>query len=132
MADQEKVDIRLHTIIYNVTDEITAAMKGLLEPTFEEVVLGRVEIRQIFRVPKIGVVAGCYVLDGNVRRDAKVRLLRDNVIVYEGKLASLKRFKEDVNEVRTGYECGLSIANYQDIKEGDVVEAFKIEQVEPK
>jgi len=132
LAEHEKVDLRLHTVIYHVTQEIEAAMQGLLEPTFEEKILGRIEIRQIFKVPKIGAVAGCHVLEGRVTRDSQVRLLRDNVIVYEGQLGSLKRFKEDVSDVRQGYECGLSIQNYQDIKENDVVEAYKMEKVPPK
>jgi translation initiation factor IF-2 len=131
VAEREAVDIRLHSIIYNVVDEIKNAMAGLLEPTLREVRLGSAEIRQIFKVPKIGTVAGCMVLDGLIKRsgDAQARLLRDHVVIHEGKLASLKRFKEDVGEVKTGFECGLSFERYQDLKVGDVVEVFTVERV---
>ncbi len=120
LAEQEKVDIRLHSIIYEVQDEIKKAMTGLLEPIIKETYLGRAEVRDTFRVPKVGTIAGCYVIDGVVKRDAEVRLLRDNVVVFKGKIGSVRRFKEDVSEVRTGMECGISIANYGDIKVGDV------------
>jgi translation initiation factor IF-2 len=129
LADQEKVDIRLHSIIYELQDEIKKAMSGLLEPTIKETYLGRAEVRETFRIPKVGVVAGCYVLDGNIKRDAEVRLLRDNVVIFKGKVGSLRRFKDDVNEVRNGMECGITIANYGDIKVGDVIEAFATERV---
>ena len=129
-AEKENIDIRLHTVIYNVTDEIKKALAGLLEPTFKEVTLGRAEIRETFRVPKIGTVAGCYVTDGKVVRSADARLLRDNVIVHEGKLGSLRRFKEDVSEVKQGFECGIGLAGYNDIKKGDVIEVFSIERVQ--
>jgi translation initiation factor IF-2 len=130
LAAKEEVDIRLHTIIYNITSELEAAMDGLLEPTYEEVSLGRAEVRQIFRIPKVGVIAGSYVTEGKITRDAQVRILRDNVVVFEGKLASLRRVKDDASEVRKDYECGIGIANYQDIKEGDVFEAYQIKRVE--
>ncbi len=129
LAEQEKVDIRLHSIIYEVQDEIKRAMTGLLEPIVKETYLGRAEVRDTFRVPKIGVIAGCFVLDGVVKRDAEVRLLRDNVVVFKGKIGSVRRFKEDVSEVRTGMECGLSIYNYGDIKVGDIIEVFVTERV---
>jgi translation initiation factor IF-2 len=129
LAEQEKVDIRLHSIIYELQDEIKRAMTGLLEPIIKETYLGRAEVRDTFRVPKVGTIAGCYVTDGVVKRDAEVRLLRDNVVVFKGKIGSVRRFKEDVNEVRTGMECGISIANYGDIKLGDVIEVFVIERV---
>ena len=129
LAEQEKVDIRLHSIIYELADEIKRAMTGLLEPIIKEVYLGRADVRDTFRVPKVGMIAGCYVTDGVVKRDAEARLLRDNVVVFKGKIGSVRRFKEDVSEVRHGMECGLSIANYGDIKVGDVIEVFVTERV---
>ena len=132
LADKEKVDIRLHSVIYDATGEIRKAMVGLLEPESKEIYLGRAEIRQIFKVPKIGAVAGCHVTDGKITRSAEVRLLRDNVVVFTGKLGSLKRFKEDASEVKSGYECGIGLANYNDIKISDVIEAFRIEKVAVK
>jgi len=129
LAEQEKVDIRLHSIIYEVQDEIKKAMTGLLEPIVKETYLGRAEVRDTFRVPKVGTIAGCYVVDGVIKRDAEVRLLRDNVVVFKGKVGSVRRFKEDVNEVRNGMECGISITNYGDIKVGDVIEVFVTERV---
>ena len=129
LADQEKVDIRLHSIIYELQDEIKKAMTGLLEPTIKETYLGRAEVRNTFKVPKVGTVAGCYVQDGIIKRDSQVRLLRDSVVVFTGKIGSLRRFKDDAAEVRNGMECGVSIANYSDIKVGDVIEAFVSERV---
>jgi translation initiation factor IF-2 len=129
LAEQEKVDIRLHSIIYELQDEIKKAMSGLLEPTIKETYHGRAEVRETFRIPKVGTVAGCYVQDGNIKRDSEVRLLRDNVVVFKGKIGSLRRFKEDVSEVRNGMECGIAIANYGDVKVGDVIEAFATERV---
>ena len=131
-AEKEGVDVRLHTIIYEVTKEIEQAMVGLLDPTFEEVILGRAEVRDVFRVPKFGTIAGSYVRDGSVRRGAKVRLLRDNVVIYEGKIDSLHRFKEDVTEVKNDYECGISLSSYNDIKPGDIVEAYTQKEVQSK
>ncbi|MFZ5634828.1 MAG: translation initiation factor IF-2 [Bacillota bacterium] len=128
-AENEKVDIRLYRVIYDATDDIKAAMSGLLEPELREVVLGRVEVRKIFKASKLGTIAGCYVLEGKITRDAGVRLIRDGVVVYEGKIDSLKRFKDDVREVMQGYECGLTLENYQDIREGDIIEAFTTEQI---
>jgi translation initiation factor IF-2 len=132
LADKEKVDIRLHSIIYDIANEIKSAMVGLLDPESKEVYLGRAEVRQIFKVPKIGAVAGCMVSDGRITRNADVRLLRDNVVVFTGKILSLRRFKDDASEVKQGYECGIGVANFNDIKIGDVIEAFKIEKVAVK
>jgi len=129
LAAREKVDVRLHTIIYNVVDEIKRAMTGMLEPIIKETRLGAAEVRNTFRVPKVGVIAGCYVTDGKVIRNAEVRLLRDNVVIFEGKVASLKRFKDDVSEVTRGYECGIGIQNFNDVKVGDIIEAFITERV---
>jgi translation initiation factor IF-2 len=133
LAQREGVDIRLYNIIYNAIDDIKAAMEGLLEPTLKERILGRAEVRQTFHVSKVGTVAGCYVLDGIITRQADgVRVLRDNVLIYEGKLHSLKRFKDDVREVQAGYECGLGVENFNDIKVGDIIEAYTIEKVAAK
>jgi translation initiation factor IF-2 len=129
LAEQDKVDIRLHSIIYELQDEIKRAMSGLLEPTIKETYQGRAEVLETFRIPKVGTVAGCRVLDGIVKRDSEVRLLRDNVVVFKGKVGSLRRFKEDASEVRNGMECGIAIANYGDIKVGDVIEAFATERI---
>jgi len=129
LAEQEGVDIRLHSIIYELQDEIKKAMSGLLEPTIKETFLGRAEVRETFRVPRVGTVAGCYVQEGIIKRDAELRLLRDHVLVFKGKIASLRRFKDDVNEVRHGLECGLAVANYSDVKVGDVIEAFVTERI---
>ncbi|PSH03892.1 MAG: translation initiation factor IF-2 [Acidobacteria bacterium] len=129
MAEQEKVDIRLHSIIYELQDEIRKAMTGLLEPTIKETYMGRAEVRDTFRIPKVGTIAGCQVVDGIVKRDSEVRLLRDNVVVFTGKVSSLKRFKDDASEVRNGMECGIGIHNYNDVKTGDVIEAFVTEKV---
>ena len=131
-AQKEGVDVRLHTVIYEVTQEIEQAMVGLLDPTFEEVILGQAEVREIFRVPRFGTIAGSYVREGDVRRGASVRLLRDNVVIHEGKLNSLRRFKEDVTEVKNGYECGISLASFNDIKPGDVIEAYTKKEVPPE
>lgn len=132
LAEKEGVDIRLYNVIYNLVDDIRNAMEGLLEPVISEETLGRAEVREVFRVSKIGNVAGSYVTDGKIARGAKVRLLRDNVVIFEGDLASLKRFKEDAKEVATGYECGISIAGYNDIKAGDVIEAYTLKEVAAK
>jgi translation initiation factor IF-2 len=129
IADQEKVDIRLHSIIYELQDEIKRAMSGLLEPTFKENYQGRAEVRETFRIPKVGTIAGCTVTDGLIKRDSEVRLLRDNVVVFKGKVGSLRRFKDDASQVTNGMECGISIANYSDIKVGDIIEAFVTEKI---
>src|ERR1700681_2398616 len=129
LAEQEKVDIRLHSIIYELQDEIKRAMTGLLEPTIKEVYQGRAEVQETFRIPKVGTVAGCRVSGGLTQRDSEVRLLRDNVVVFKGKIGSLRRFKDDASQVTNGMECGISIANYGDIKAHDVIEAFATERI---
>ena len=129
LAEQEKVDIRLHSIIYELQDEIKRAMSGLLEPTIKETYQGRAEVLETFRIPKVGTVAGCRVSDGIIKRDSEVRLLRDNVVVFKGKVGSLRRFKDDAKEVHNGMECGISISNYGDVKIGDVIEAFVTERI---
>jgi translation initiation factor IF-2 len=129
LAEQERVDIRLHSIIYELQDEIKRAMSGLLEPTFKETLQGHAQVLETFRIPKVGTVAGCRVSDGLIKRDSEVRLLRDNVVIFKGKVSSLRRFKDDASEVRNGMECGIAIANYGDIKTGDVIEAFVTERV---
>ncbi len=129
LAQQEGVDIRTHNIIYEVSDEIKKAMEGLLEPVFQESYLGRAEVRNTFRVKGAGTIAGCYVVDGILKRDAQIRVVRDGAVIYTSKLSSLKRFKDDASEVRTGFECGVGIANFNDVKVGDVLEAFSIQKV---
>jgi translation initiation factor IF-2 len=129
LAEQEKVDIRLHTIIYELTDELKKAMTGMLEPVFKEKYQGRAQVRDVFRISKVGNVAGCMVTDGLIRRDSEVRVLRDNVVVFTGKIESLKRFKNDASEVKSGFECGLTVRNFSDVKPGDVIEAFETEKV---
>jgi translation initiation factor IF-2 len=131
LAQREGVDIRLHTIIYELLDELKKAVAGLLAPVIKEAYLGRAEVRDTFRVKGVGMIAGCYIQDGLMKRDADVRVLRDNVVIYTGKISSLRRFKDDVNEVRTGFECGLSVSNFADIKTGDILECFKMERVAP-
>ncbi|WP_041074136.1 translation initiation factor IF-2 [Bacillus sp. OxB-1] len=128
-AEEEGVDIRLHRVIYKVIEEIEAAMKGLLDPEFEEKVIGQVEVRETFKVSKIGTIAGSYVTDGKITRDSSVRILRDNIVIFEGELDTLKRFKDDVKEVAKGYECGITIKNFNDIKEGDIIEAYVMEEI---
>jgi len=133
LAEQQGVDIRLYTIIYDAIADIKAAMEGLLEPTLKERSLGRAEVRKVFTIPKVGAVAGAYVIDGTISRaSAGVRVIRDNVMIYQGKLASLRRFKDDVREVQQGYECGLSIENFNDVKPGDIVEAYAIDKIAAK
>ncbi|MDD4649667.1 MAG: translation initiation factor IF-2, partial [Desulfoplanes sp.] len=130
VAEQEKVEIRFYNIIYKLVADIKDALSGMLTPTIKEVYLGQAEVRQTFSVPKVGTIAGCAVIDGKLIRNAKVRLLREGVVIYTGKLTSLKRFKDDVREVLKGFECGTGLENFNDIKEGDVIEAF--EEVEEK
>jgi len=129
LAEQEGIDIRLHTVIYELLDEIKAAMAGLLEPVIREVQRGTAEVRETFKVPKAGIIAGCHVIDGVIPRNAGARLLRDNVVIWEGKLSSLRRFKDDAAEVRQGFDCGIGLEGYQDIKPGDNIEAFVREEV---
>ncbi|AMA72707.1 MULTISPECIES: translation initiation factor IF-2 [Aneurinibacillus] len=128
-AEAEKVDIRLHRIIYKVIEEIEAAMKGMLEPVYEEKVIGQAEVRQTFKVSRVGTIAGCYVTDGKIQRDAGIRVIRDGIVIYEGKIDTLKRFKDDAREVAQGYECGVTIEKFNDIKEGDILEVFVMEEV---
>jgi translation initiation factor IF-2 len=133
LAEKEHVDVRLYTIIYDALNDIKAAMEGLLEPTLKERVLGRAEVRQVFTVSKAGTIAGSYVIDGMITRaSAGVRVIRDNVVVYQGKLGSLRRFKDDVREVQQGYECGIGVENFSDIKTGDVIEAYAIDKIAAK
>lgn len=132
LADTEQVDIRLYTVIYDLIDEIKKAMVGLLEPVYREEELGHAEVREVFRVPKVGSIAGSHVTDGVITRSAKVRLLRDHVVVYEGQVASLRRFKDDASEVRQGFDCGIGLERYQDIKVGDVIEAYRMVEVTPE
>ena len=129
MAATEQVDIRLHSIIYKVIEEIEAAMTGLLDPEFVEKVIGLAEVRQVYKVSKIGTIAGAYVTEGKVSRDGKVRVIRDSVVIYEGEIDTLRRFKDDVKEVQSGYECGMTVENFNDIKEGDVFEVYIMEEV---
>lgn len=129
-AEAENVDIRLHRIIYKVIDEIEAAMKGMLDPEYEEKVIGQVEVRQTFKVSKIGTIAGGYVTEGTITRDSGLRLIRDGVVIFEGEVDVLKRFKDDVKEVSQGYECGITIKKYNDIREGDILEAFVMQEIE--
>ena len=124
------VDMRMYRVIYDAINEIEAAMKGMLAPKFREVDLGRAEVRNVFRITGVGMVAGCYVLDGKMQRNAQMRLLRDNIVIYDGAIASLQRFKDSVKEVAAGYECGITFEKFQDIKEGDIIEAFLMEQIE--
>jgi translation initiation factor IF-2 len=131
LAEQERVDIRSYSVIYDALSDIQKAMEGLLEPTFREKILGRVEVRATFNIPKVGTVAGSYVIDGKIERGSKIRLIRDDVVIHDGRISSLKRFKEDVKDVQQGYECGIGIENFNDVKEGDVVESYEFEEVSP-
>lgn len=131
-AEAEKVDVRLHRIIYKVIEEIEAAMKGMLDPEFQEKIIGQAEIRQTFKVSKVGTIAGSYVTDGKITRDSGIRLIRNGVVTFEGNIDALKRFKDDVKEVAQGYECGITIKNFNDVKEGDIIEAYVMEEIERK
>ncbi|RPF55953.1 translation initiation factor IF-2 [Aquisalibacillus elongatus] len=131
-AEQEKIDIRLHRVIYKVIEEIEAAMKGMLDPEFEEQIIGQVEVRETFKVSKVGTIAGCYVTDGKVKRNSGIRVVRDGVVIFEGEIDSLKRYKDDAKEVQQGYECGITVVNYNDIKVGDYLEAFEMREIERK
>ena len=128
-AERESIEVRLYRVIYDLLDDVKKVLEGMLGTETEEEVIGRAEIREVFSVPKIGKVAGCYVLEGNIQRTSLVRLIRDGVVIYEGKLGSLKRFKDDVKEVAAGYECGMSIEGFQDIKSGDIIEAYTTKEV---
>jgi len=129
LAETNGVQIRYYNIIYDAVDEVKAALSGMLTPEQKENQLGMVEVREVYRISKVGTVAGCYVLEGVVRRGAKVRLLRDNVVIHDGELDSLKRFKDDVREVKSGFECGLSLRNFNDIEKGDQLEVYEIVEV---
>ncbi|HDZ58821.1 MAG TPA: translation initiation factor IF-2, partial [Ignavibacteriales bacterium] len=126
LAEKEMVDIRLYNVIYDAIKEVKSALEGLLSPIVSEEVVATLEIRETFKVPKIGTVAGCYVLDGKITRNDKIRLIRDGIAIHEGEIGSLKRFKDDVKEVDSGYECGLNITGYNDLKVSDIIEAYKL------
>ena len=128
-AEQQKVDIRLHSIIYELIDEIRLAMTGLLEPVYKETIQGHAEVREIFKISKVGTVAGCYVADGAIRRDSQIRVRRDGEIVHTGRIEALKRFKNDASEVKNGLECGISLVNFNNIQAGDIFEAFTMERI---
>jgi translation initiation factor IF-2 len=128
-AERNKVDIRTHRIIYEIIDEIEAAMKGMLAPTYKEVLLGHAEVRQTIRVPNVGTIAGSYIRDGKITRQSQIRVVRDGIVIFEDKISSLRRFKDDVKEVAEGYECGVGLEKFNDIKEGDILEAFIMEEV---
>ena len=128
-AEKLDVEIRLYRIIYQAIEDIEKAMNGMLQPEFKEVLLGHAQVRNVFKITGVGMIAGCYVQDGKLQRNAQVRLLRDNVVVYEGKLSSLRRFKDDVREAAQGFECGVGLENYSDIKENDVIECFIMEEI---
>ena len=130
LAETEQIDIRLYSVIYNAIEELEQAMEGMLSPDIEEKIVSNIEVRETFKISKVGTIAGCYVLDGKMSRNTSIRLIRDGIVVYTGELSTLKRFKDDVKEVSSGYECGLSIKNFNDIKNGDIIEGF--EQVEVK
>jgi translation initiation factor IF-2 len=129
LAEQEKVDLRYYDVIYQLLDDIKSAIVGMLKPIYKENVIGRAEVRQTFQVPKLGMIAGCAVLDGRVERNSRARVLRDQVIVYDGKVGSLRRFKDDVKEVKAGFECGIGIENFNDIKVGDILEVYEIQEI---
>jgi len=129
LAKRDGIDIRYYSIIYDVADDVKAVVTGMLSPTFKENFIGYAEVREVFNITKVGKVAGCRVTQGIIKRGCKVRLLRDNVVVHEGDLSQLKRFKDDVKDVREGYECGMALANYNDIQKGDMIECFEVEKV---
>ena len=128
-AEREKVDMSLYRVIYNAIEDIEAAIKGMFDPVYREKVVGRVEVRQVYKASGVGTIAGRYVLDGTITKDAQSRIVRDGIVIYEGELASLKRFKDDVKEVKAGFECGIVFEKYNDIKEGDQIEAFVMEEI---
>ena len=132
LAEAEEIDIRMYSVIYKAIEEIKSAMEGMLAPEFEEKITGNAEIREVFKITKVGTVAGCMITDGKVQRDNKVRLIRDGVVVYSGELAALKRFKDDVKEVNRGFECGMQIKNYNDIRIGDIIECYTEVEVKRK
>ena len=131
MADHEGVEIRNYEIIYKLLEDIESAMVGMLIPEYEEIVTGEAEVREIYKIPRIGSIAGCYVLDGKITRGSKVRFLRDGAIIWKGEISSLRRFKEDVQEVASGYECGIGLSDFQDLKDGDIIETYDEREIEP-
>lgn len=132
LATEENVDMRFYNVIYNVIKEIKDAIVGLMKSTFEERILGKAEVREVFHVPKIGAIAGCYVTDGKIERGQLARLIRDGIVCYDSKISSLRRFKDDAKEVQSGYECGISIDNFNDIKIGDIIECYYLEEIKPE
>jgi translation initiation factor IF-2 len=132
LAHQEQVDVRLYTVIYEAISDVQKAMVGLLEPTYTEKTLGRAEVRQVFNISRVGTIAGCMMTEGSIRRNAAARVIRDSVVVHEGRVASLRRVKDDVDEVHAGFECGIGLQRYQDLKEGDIIESFVLEEATPR
>ena len=130
MAERNKVDMRMYRVIYECIEEIEAAMKGMLAPKFKEVELGRVEVRKVYKISNVGIVAGSYVTEGRVTRSAQLRLVRDGIVIHEGEIASLQRFKDSVKEVTAGYECGITLEKFSDIKPGDIFECFEMQEIE--
>ncbi|MBP5280617.1 MAG: translation initiation factor IF-2, partial [Erysipelotrichaceae bacterium] len=131
-AQDEGVEIRLHNIIYKAVEEMEAAMKGMLAPVYKEVIIGQAEVRKTYKVSKIGTIAGCMITEGKIQRDCGIRLIRDGIVIYTGKLGSLRRFENDVKEVAEGYECGMTIENFNDIKELDIIEGYVDQEVKPE
>jgi translation initiation factor IF-2 len=129
LAIREKIDVRLYSVIYEAIEDMKKALEGLLAPKFKELVIGRADVREVFNLPKIGSITGCHVSQGKMERNLEARLIRDSVVVYQGRILSIRRFKEDVKEVQQGYECGLSLENFQDIKQGDVIEPYILEEI---
>jgi len=132
LAAHERVDIRLYTVIYEVISDVEKAMVGMLAPTYTEKILGRAQVRTLFHISRVGAIAGCQVQDGTIRRNTTARVLRDNVVVHEGRISSLRRVKDDVDEVTAGFECGINLGRFQDVKEGDIIESFMLEEVTPR
>ena len=130
MAERERVDLRTYRIIYELIEDIEKAMKGMLEPEYKEVVIGQAQVRELFKVSGLGTIAGSYVTDGKVSRNAKARLVRNGIVIYDGAIASVRRFKDDVKEVNRGYECGLMLENFNDIKEEDIIEIYEMQEIE--
>jgi translation initiation factor IF-2 len=131
-AEKEDVDLKTYRVIYNAIDDVRAAMIGMLEPEYKEVIQGKAEVRQTYKISNVGTIAGCYVLDGKLTRNSQVRVIRDGIVINESVLSSLKRFKDDAKEVATGYECGLSIEKFNDLKDGDIIESFVMEEIKKK
>jgi translation initiation factor IF-2 len=129
LAEQEQIDVRLYSVIYDAINQLKDAMEGMLAPTMEEVIVGNIEVREVFKISKVGTVAGCYVTDGTVKRNTRIRLIRDGIVLHTGSIDALKRFKDDVSEVKVGYECGLSIKGFNDIEVGDLIEGFDTKEV---